>query len=42
MHGENGVIDAIPKQKAEDLLEVIRNGITQMNPPITPQLALIM
>jgi hypothetical protein len=28
-HGENGVIDAIPKSKAEDLIEVIRNGITQ-------------
>jgi hypothetical protein len=29
-HGENGVIDAIPKKKAEDLIEVIRNGITQI------------
>ena len=35
-HGENGVIDAIPKQKAEDLLEVIRNGITQMRSPNYP------
>ncbi|HKO63959.1 MAG TPA: PH domain-containing protein [Candidatus Nitrosocosmicus sp.] len=32
-HGENGVIDAIPKKKAEDLIEVIRNGITQMRSP---------
>jgi hypothetical protein len=32
-HGENGVIDAIPKKKAEDLIEVIRNGITQMRAP---------
>ncbi|MDN5868096.1 MAG: PH domain-containing protein [Candidatus Nitrosocosmicus sp.] len=32
-HGENGVIDAIPKQKAEDLIEVIRNGITQIRSP---------
>lgn len=31
-HGENGVIDAIPKKKAEDLIEVIRNGITQIRP----------
>lgn len=29
-HGENGVIDAIPKKKAEDLVEVIRNGISQI------------
>lgn len=28
-HGENGVIDAIPNKKAEDIFEVIRNGITQ-------------
>ena len=33
-HGENGVIDAIPKKKAEDLIEVIRNGITQMRSPV--------
>jgi Bacterial PH domain/Short C-terminal domain len=32
-HGENGVIDAIPKKKAEDLIEVIRNGITQIRSP---------
>jgi hypothetical protein len=32
-HGENGVIDAIPKKKAEDLIEVIRNGITQTRSP---------
>ena len=32
-HGENGVIDAIPKRKAEDLIEVIRNGITQTRSP---------
>jgi hypothetical protein len=32
-HGENGVIDAIPKSKAEDLIEVIRNGITQTRSP---------
>lgn len=29
-HGENGVIDAIPKDKAEDLIEIIRKGITHM------------
>ena len=28
--GENGVIDAIPKKKADELVEIIRNGITQM------------
>lgn len=32
-HGENGVIDAIPKKKAEDLIEVIRNGITHIRSP---------
>jgi hypothetical protein len=32
-HGENGVIDAIPKKKAEDLVEVIRNGISQIRAP---------
>lgn len=32
-HGENGVIDAIPKKKAEDLIEVIRNGISQAKSP---------
>ncbi len=35
-HGENGVIDAIPKKKAEDLIEVIRNGITQIRSPAYP------
>ena len=35
-HGENGVIDAIPKKKAEDLIEVIRNGITQIRSPTYP------
>jgi hypothetical protein len=35
-HGENGVIDAIPKKKAEDLLEVIRNGISQIRAPGSP------
>lgn len=29
-HGENGVIDAVPKDKAEDLIEIIRKGITHM------------
>jgi hypothetical protein len=29
-HGENGVIDAIPKKKGDDLIEIIRNGITQI------------
>ncbi len=29
-HGENGIIDAIPKKKAEELIEIIRNGITQI------------
>ena len=28
--GENGIIDAIPKSKGEDLIEIIRNGITQI------------
>lgn len=32
-HGENGVIDAIPKNKAEDLIEIIRNGISQIRSP---------
>ena len=32
-HGENGVIDAIDKKKAEDLIEVMRNGITQIRSP---------
>lgn len=35
-HGENGVIDAIPKKKAEDLIEVIRNGISQIRAPGYP------
>jgi hypothetical protein len=35
-HGENGVIDAIPKKKAEDLIEVIRNGITHIRSPMYP------
>ena len=35
-HGENGVIDAIDKKKAEDLIEVIRNGITQIRSPSYP------
>jgi hypothetical protein len=30
--GENGVIDAIPKKKADELVEIIRNGITQIRP----------
>ncbi len=30
--GENGVIDAIPKKKADELAEIIRNGITQIRP----------
>ncbi len=34
-HGENGVIDAIPKKKADDLIEIIRNGITQVRAPST-------
>jgi len=38
-HGENGVIDAIPKKKAEDLIEVIRNGITQIRAPPYPSSA---
>ena len=29
-------IDAIPKKKAEDLIEVIRNGITQIRSPTYP------
>lgn len=29
-HGENGEIDAIPKTKGDNLIEIIRNGITQM------------
>ena len=28
--GENGIIDAIPKSKGDDLVEIIRNGITQI------------
>ena len=28
--GENGIIDAIPKEKGDDLIEIIRNGITQI------------
>lgn len=34
-HGEDGVIDAIPKKKAEDLLEVIRYGIAHVRSPTT-------
>ena len=34
-HGENGIIDAIPKKKAEDLLEVIRYGIAHVRAPTT-------
>ncbi|HKR73846.1 MAG TPA: hypothetical protein VJR94_07010, partial [Candidatus Nitrosocosmicus sp.] len=34
-HGENGIIDAIPKKKAEDLLEVIRYGISHVRAPTT-------
>lgn len=34
-HGENGVIDAIPKKKAEDLVEVIRYGIAHIRAPTT-------
>lgn len=34
-HGENGIIDAIPKKKAEDLLEVIRYGIAHVRSPTT-------
>jgi hypothetical protein len=35
-HGENGEIDAIPKIKGDNLIEIIRNGITQIkaNPSI--------
>lgn len=29
-HGENGVIDAIPKSKADALIQIIRNGINQV------------
>ncbi len=29
-HGENGEIDAIPKIKGDNLIEIIRNGITQI------------
>ncbi|MGN6347770.1 MAG: PH domain-containing protein [Candidatus Nitrosocosmicus sp.] len=29
-HGENGVIDAIPKSKADTLIQIIRNGINQV------------
>jgi hypothetical protein len=28
--GENGIIDAIPKKKGDNLIEIIRNGITQI------------
>ena len=28
--GENGIIDAIPKEKGDNLIEIIRNGITQI------------
>lgn len=38
-HGENGVIDAIPKKKAEDLIEVIRNGISQIRTPSSSSFA---
>jgi hypothetical protein len=31
----NRVIDAIPKKKADDLIEIIRNGITQVRAPST-------
>lgn len=34
-HGENGIIDAIPKKKAEDLIEVIRYGIAHIRAPTT-------
>lgn len=34
-HGENGIIDAIPKKKAEDLIEVIRYGIAHVRAPTT-------
>ncbi|HSA75081.1 MAG TPA: PH domain-containing protein [Candidatus Nitrosocosmicus sp.] len=34
-HGEDGVIDAIPKKKAEDLVEVIRYGIAHIRAPTT-------
>lgn len=36
-HGENGEIDAIPKIKGDNLIEIIRNGITQVraNPGTT-------
>lgn len=34
-HGEDGVIDAIPKKKAEDLVEVIRYVIAHIRSPTT-------
>ncbi len=34
-HGENGIIDAIPKKKAEDLIEVVRYGIAHVRAPTT-------
>lgn len=34
-HGENGVIDAIPKSKADALIQIIRNGINQVRTNFT-------